>query len=65
MIVTAGAPSVLPEWGEQLVEGGRLVVPIVDEHGVGSVVVFDKVDGRLRRGRETPCGFVLLRRHQS
>jgi protein-L-isoaspartate(D-aspartate) O-methyltransferase len=65
VIVTAGAPFVQAEWADQLVEGGRLVVPIVDEHGVGSVVVFDKVGGHLRRGRETPCGFVLLRRQES
>ncbi len=61
VIVTAGARSVQEPWSEQLVAGGRLVVPIVDGHGVGSVVVFDKVDGRLVRGQETPCGFVLLR----
>ena len=65
VIVTAGAPSVQASWAEQLTDGGRLVVPIVDDHGVGSVVVFDKVAGFLHRGRETPCGFVLLRHQPS
>ncbi len=61
IIVTAGADEVKTAWAAQLVDGGRLVVPIVDEHGVGSVIVFDKVAGGMVRGRETPCGFVLLR----
>ena len=61
IIVTAGARSVAPAWTQQLVEGGRMVVPIVDAHGKGSVIVFDKVGGELVSGHETLCGFVPIR----
>jgi protein-L-isoaspartate(D-aspartate) O-methyltransferase len=61
VVVTAGASRVLPTWEEQLAEGGRLVVPIVDAAGVGSVVVFDKVGGRLVAGADIPCAFLPLR----
>lgn len=65
VIVTAGAPAVAGPWKEQLRDGGRLVVPIVDDQGVGSVVVFDKVDGELVRRSETPCRFLPLRQRPS
>lgn len=61
VIVTAGARAVEEPWKQQLVGGGRLVVPIVDERGIGSVVAFDKVGGDLVRGPETACGFLPMR----
>jgi protein-L-isoaspartate(D-aspartate) O-methyltransferase len=61
IVVTAGAGRVLPAWEEQLADGGRLVVPIVDAGGVGSVVVFDKVEGQLIAGADIPCAFLPLR----
>jgi protein-L-isoaspartate(D-aspartate) O-methyltransferase len=61
VIVTAGAREVSRAWSEQLREGGRLVVPIVDETGVGSITVFDKVNGELVRRQQTPCGFLPMR----
>lgn len=65
VIVTAGAQAVADPWKEQLREGGRLVVPIVDGQGEGSVVVFDKVDGELVRRSETPCRFLHMRQRPS
>lgn len=63
IIVTAGALSIAPAWRDQLIEGGRLVVPLVNRQGRGFIVGLEKVGGRLRRGStpEIPCGFVPLR----
>jgi protein-L-isoaspartate(D-aspartate) O-methyltransferase len=61
LIVTTGASEVATAWLSQLLEGGRMVVPIVDQNGVGSILVFEKVGGELRRCAETPCGFLPMR----
>ncbi len=61
VVVTAGASGVLPPWSEQLADSGRLLVPIVDAGGVGSVMGFDKVAGRLVATADIPCAFLPLR----
>jgi protein-L-isoaspartate(D-aspartate) O-methyltransferase len=61
IIVTAGALDVSAHWIAQLSDGGRLVVPLVDRLGIGSVVTFDKVGGELVRRAHTQCGFLVLR----
>jgi protein-L-isoaspartate(D-aspartate) O-methyltransferase len=61
VIVTAGAAAVSTAWPEQLVDGGRLVVPVVGADGVGSVLVLDKVGPELVRRSEIPCGFLPMR----
>jgi protein-L-isoaspartate(D-aspartate) O-methyltransferase len=61
VIVTTGATEVAAAWNAQLRDGGRLVVPIVDTAGVGSIVCFDKIGGDLVRGAESPCGFLPIR----
>jgi protein-L-isoaspartate(D-aspartate) O-methyltransferase len=61
IMATGGASVVADAWAAQLVDGGRLVVPLVDEHGEGASVVFDKTEGSLLRREERPCRFVLLR----
>lgn len=61
VMVTAGAREVASSWSAQLTDGGRMVVPIVDEKGIGSIVAFDKVNGELVRLQQTPCGFVPMR----
>jgi protein-L-isoaspartate(D-aspartate) O-methyltransferase len=61
IIITAGASRVMRPWGDQLVDGGRLVVPLVDYTGRGLSVIFDKVGGELVRGAEVPCGFLPIR----
>jgi protein-L-isoaspartate(D-aspartate) O-methyltransferase len=61
IIVTAGVREVAPAWLQQLAEGGRLVVPLVNLTGEGMSVMFEMVEGQpvARSGR--PCGFVPLR----
>jgi protein-L-isoaspartate(D-aspartate) O-methyltransferase len=61
IIVTVGAPDLERAWTEQLVDGGRVVAPVVGGDGIGSVVVVDKVGGALERRSEVPCGFLLMR----
>ncbi|MGH8987811.1 MAG: methyltransferase domain-containing protein [Acidimicrobiales bacterium] len=61
IIVTTGAGAVVDAWADQLAEGGRLVVPVVDDSGVGSVLTFEKRGGRMVRCGERRCGFLPLR----
>ena len=62
IIVTAGASQVEPAWNSQLVDGGRLVVPITGPDGLGTCRWFEKVDGHLTLKGEVACGFVPMRR---
>jgi protein-L-isoaspartate(D-aspartate) O-methyltransferase len=62
IVVTAGALRIEPAWRSQLVDGGRLVVPLTDTRGRGLCVTFDLVDGALVRRRSLACGFVTMRR---
>src|SRR5262249_39415152 len=62
VIVTSGARAIAGPWKEQLIDDGRLVVPIVDESGAGSIGTFDKVNGELVCRAQIPCGFLLMRR---
>lgn len=61
IVVTAGSAKVEPAWADQLADDGRMVVPIVDRRGVGTVVLFVERSGTLIRGPEIPCGFLLMR----
>ena len=61
VIITAGARQIAAAWTDQLADGGRLVVPLVDEDGVGTIVVFQKTESEMERLGETPCGFLPLR----
>jgi protein-L-isoaspartate O-methyltransferase len=45
-------------WVDQLVSSGQLVVPIVNARGLGSILVFDKIDGELEERAETRCRFL-------
>jgi protein-L-isoaspartate(D-aspartate) O-methyltransferase len=66
VIITAGVREIAAAWTDQLTEGGRLVVPLVDEDGVGTIVGFQKVEREMERLGETPCGFLPLREpHES
>jgi protein-L-isoaspartate(D-aspartate) O-methyltransferase len=62
IVVTAGAREVAESWFRQLVQGGRLVVPLTDARGHGLCVTFDLVDGRLVRRATLACSFVTMRR---
>jgi protein-L-isoaspartate(D-aspartate) O-methyltransferase len=61
VVVTTGARAVSEAWIGQLADGGRLVVPLVDHRGVGLIVVFEEVEGELRRSPGVACGFIPLR----
>lgn len=61
IVVTAGAERLLEPWAAQLVEGGRLVVPLVDHRGVGDAVAFNKLAGELVCRSRIRCGFLPLR----
>ena len=60
IIVTAGSPEVENAWRDQLVSGGRLVVPLVNRWGSGFSVAFEKSEEQLVRLSELPCSFVLI-----
>ena len=61
IIVTAGAAETDPRWVEQLREGGRLIVPIVDDEGMGVVRGLVKHGDSLEEIAEVPCAFLRLR----
>jgi protein-L-isoaspartate(D-aspartate) O-methyltransferase len=60
IVVSAAATGVPKALGEQLVEGGRMVIPVRAERG-DDVLLFKKVGGELARVRlVTPARFVPL-----
>jgi protein-L-isoaspartate(D-aspartate) O-methyltransferase len=60
IIVTAQAVDLPPAWIDQLVDGGRLIVPL-RLRGLGRGVAFER-DGHRLVSRETQmCGFVRMR----
>jgi protein-L-isoaspartate(D-aspartate) O-methyltransferase len=59
VLVTAGAPAVPGPLFQQLVEGGRMVVP-VGETQAQTLHVVDKVDGQMRTSMDCGCVFVKL-----
>ena len=61
IVVTAGATAVAPAWRDQLVDGGRLVVPLPDGAGQEVCVTYEHVAGALVERGRTPCRFVPLR----
>lgn len=61
IIVTTGAPEVAQTWKEQLRAGARLVAPLVNEKGIGTIVAFDLEAERLVERGSTPCGFLPMR----
>jgi protein-L-isoaspartate(D-aspartate) O-methyltransferase len=59
ILVTAGAPRVPPALVEQLLVGGRLVIPVGEpDHQV--VVRVDRLEGRIVETPGVPCRFVRL-----
>ncbi|MBW3574654.1 MAG: methyltransferase domain-containing protein [Actinobacteria bacterium] len=58
IIVTAGAERVEEAWASQLVEGGRLVLPLANQ---SRAVALEKIGGALVEVLDTPARFVPLR----
>lgn len=59
IICGAGAPEVPQAWVDQLADGGRIVVP-VGAGDVQTLVVIDRLGGRVRRRELCPVRFVRL-----
>ncbi|GAB2994177.1 methyltransferase, FxLD system [Saccharothrix stipae] len=59
IVVTVGAWDLPPAWWEQLVEGGRIVVPLL-MRGTTRTVALDKVEGRLVDRGHQRAGFVAM-----
>ena len=59
ILVTAGAPEVPRPLVEQLVEGGRLVIP-VGGHDHQDLLAIDRKQGRTIETSILPCRFVKL-----
>lgn len=64
-IIVTAAPDHLPQpLGEQLEEGGRLVIPIGPIGAVQTLWQFDKIDGELQATNLGPVRFVPLTRDE-
>lgn len=61
IVVTTGAPEVAKAWRDQLHDGGRLVVPVVNKEGIGTIRCLVKQDGQLQEVSSMPCGFLPMR----
>ncbi len=59
ILVAASAPAVPPPLFEQLVEGGRLVLPLGDDSGQ-TLTIVEKTDGQMRTTAHSACMFVKL-----
>ena len=59
ILVTVGAWDIPPAWTNQLIDGGRLLVPL-RIHGLQRTVVFVKVVQSLRSCASEPFGFVPM-----
>jgi protein-L-isoaspartate(D-aspartate) O-methyltransferase len=60
IVLTVGASDIAPAWWEQLVVGGRLVLPL-SVRGVQRCVAFDKRNGSMESASVRDCGFMRLR----
>jgi len=60
VLVAAAAPRTPPELLRQLVDGGRLVIPLGDPHRDQVLTVFERAGEELRERRDTRCRFVPL-----
>jgi protein-L-isoaspartate(D-aspartate) O-methyltransferase len=58
--VHAAAPAPPPALVEQLLDGGRLVVPVLEEDGEEQLVAFHRHGNRLTRAIVASCRFVPL-----
>jgi protein-L-isoaspartate(D-aspartate) O-methyltransferase len=61
IILTVGAPDIMPGWATQLAAGGRLVLPLSLRAGLQYAVAFDQAGDHLDSVSVLPCGFMRLR----
>lgn len=59
ILVTVGVWDIPPAWLDQLVEGGRLIVPLRLQ-GVMRSIALERADDRLTSRSVHPCGFVPM-----
>lgn len=59
IIVTAGAWDILPAWRKELVDGGRVVVPL-RMRGLTRTIGFERVANHLESTSAKVCGFVPM-----
>lgn len=60
IIVTCAPGQIPPPLVEQLKEGGRMIIPVGEEHGVQELVLLEKTDGRIRHKTVMPVRFVPM-----
>jgi protein-L-isoaspartate(D-aspartate) O-methyltransferase len=61
VMVTAGSWDIVPAWREQLVEGGRLLIPLILFPQVSLCVAFEKRQDALLGRWAHPCKFIAMR----
>jgi protein-L-isoaspartate(D-aspartate) O-methyltransferase len=60
IILTVGAPDIIPAWWEQLKPDGRIVLPLMLKGSMKSVA-FERAEDHLRSLSVQDCGFIQLR----
>jgi protein-L-isoaspartate(D-aspartate) O-methyltransferase len=60
IILTVGAPDIIPAWPEQMKPGGRMVLPLMLKGSMKSIA-FEPVDDHLASLSVKDCGFIPLR----
>jgi protein-L-isoaspartate(D-aspartate) O-methyltransferase len=60
ILVTASGPKIPEPLARQLVEGGRMIVPVKEENGEERIHVVRREGSRFKVTRHDPCAFVPL-----
>ena len=60
IILTVGAPDIMPAWRDQLKPNGRIVLPLMLKGSMKSIA-FERVDDHLESLSVKDCSFMLLR----
>ncbi|MDP3183557.1 MAG: protein-L-isoaspartate(D-aspartate) O-methyltransferase [Desulfobaccales bacterium] len=60
ILVTAAASQVPPALTAQLMEGGRLIIPLGPPGGFQTMALFRKINGKLKEENRLPVSFVPL-----
>lgn len=60
IILTVGAPDIMPAWRDQLKANGRIVLPLMLKGSMKSIA-FERIDDHLESLSVKDCSFMLLR----